>query len=218
MSEIFKVSINGWENGSTIPPKFAFGKPDPESHVALSDNINPTISWSNVPEGTRSFAIICHDPDVPSSGEDVNQEGKLVPADLPRVDFFHWVMIDIPIETNAITEGIASSGVTVGGKSAGQQPYGVAGINSYTDWFYGDADMGGDYANYDGPCPPWNDSILHHYHFTVYALDTASLGLTGNFSGVEARTAMNGHVLAKSSYIGVYSMNPDVKLENQGST
>ena len=31
--------------------------------------------------------------------------------------------------------------------------------------------MSGDYFGYDGPCPPWNDSIVHHYVFTVYALD-----------------------------------------------
>ena len=51
-----------------------------------------------VPAGTRSFAIICHDPDVPSQGDDVNQEGRVVPATLPRVDFFHWVLVDLPPE------------------------------------------------------------------------------------------------------------------------
>ena len=34
-------------------------------------------------------------------------------------------------------------------------------------------DMRGDYHGYDGPCPPWNDGILHHYVFTLYALDVA---------------------------------------------
>ena len=46
--------------------------------------------------GTKSFAIVCHDPDVPSKGDDVNQEGRRVPASLPRVDFFHWVLVDLP--------------------------------------------------------------------------------------------------------------------------
>jgi phosphatidylethanolamine-binding protein (PEBP) family uncharacterized protein len=40
--------------------------------------------------GTKSFAIVCHDPDVPSKGDDVNQEGRAVPRSLARVDFFHW--------------------------------------------------------------------------------------------------------------------------------
>ena len=70
--------------------------------------------------------------------------------------------------------------------------------------------MGGDYGGYDGPCPPWNDSIMHHYHFTVYALDIASLNLEGSFTGAEALEAMEGHVLAKESHIGTYSLNPEV--------
>ncbi len=46
---------------------------------------------------------------MPSSGEDVNQEGKVVPADLPRMDFYHWVLVDIPASISAISEGEASS-------------------------------------------------------------------------------------------------------------
>ena len=206
----FVVEISAWENGAAIPTKFAFGKKDAETHVALSDNINPQVKWSDAPSGTKSFALICHDPDVPSSGEDVNQDGKVVPSDLPRVDFYHWVLVDIPADITEIAEGLDANGVTAKGKTPGQQPYGCTGINSYTDWFAGDADMGGDYGGYDGPCPPWNDSIMHHYHFTVYALDVASLGLEGSFTGAEALEAMEGHVLAKQSHVGTYSLNPDV--------
>ena len=70
--------------------------------------------------------------------------------------------------------------------------------------------MGGHYGGYDGPCPPWNDSILHHYHFTVYALDVASLGLTGPFTGADAQAALSGHVLAEAAHVGTYSLNQDV--------
>jgi len=211
MSETFTLNIDGWADGAHIPTKYAFGTMDAETHVALSKNLNPAVSWANAPKETKSFAIICNDPDVPSSGEDVNQEGKTVPADLPRVDFYHWVVVDIPARTTSIAEGAASSGVTPKGKAVGAKPYGVAGINSYTDWFAGDADMGGNYGDYDGPCPPWNDSIMHHYHFTVYALDTESLGLSGVFAGADAIEAMQGHILAESSHMGTYTMNPSVK-------
>ncbi len=209
MSSFF-VEIPAWENGASIPDKFAFCKKDAETHVALSDNINPLIKWGNAPSGTKSFAIICHDPDVPSSGEDVNQEGKIVPSDLPRVDFYHWVLVDIPADINEISEAQDANGVTAKGKTPEEKTYGRTGDSSYTDWFAGDADMGGDYGGYDGPCPPWNDSIMHHYHFTVYALDATSLGLEGSFTGAEALEAMEGHILAKQSHSGTYSLNPEV--------
>ena len=206
----FSIQIPAWENGATIPEKYAFGKKDVQNHLALSDNINPAITWKNAPDGTKSFAIICHDPDVPSSGEDVNQESKTVPADLPRVDFYHWVLVDIPSSINEIKEASDANGITAKGKPAGQKPYGVTGINSYTDWFAGDPDMAGPYGGYDGPCPPWNDSIMHHYHFTVYALDVESLDLSGNFTGADALAAMKGHILAKDSHMGTYSLNPEL--------
>lgn len=205
-----KIMINGFAHGAPIPTKFAFGKIPQEGRFSLSDNVNPAIAWSDAPEGTKSFAIICHDPDVPSSGEDVNQEGKIVPADLPRVDFYHWVLINIPENLSEIAESADSLGVVAKGKTAGARSYGVTGINSYTDWFNGDADMGGDYGGYDGPCPPWNDSIVHHYHFTVYALDIDRLDLDGAFTGADALAAMQGHILDQASHMGTYSMNPDI--------
>jgi Raf kinase inhibitor-like YbhB/YbcL family protein len=205
-----KLSIEGWQDGAPIPAKFAFGKIPSEGRFETSDNISPAISWSDIPEGTKSFALICHDPDVPSSGEDVNIEGKEVPASLPRVDFYHWVLVNIPASITQLEEGVASNGVTPKGKMPGTKPYGTAGLNNYTDWFAGDTDMGGDYGDYDGPCPPWNDSIIHHYHFTVYALDTDKIDLPEPFTGPDALAAIEGHVLDKASYMGTYTMNRDL--------
>ena len=53
------------------------------------------------------------------------------------------------------------------------------GVNSYTSWFASDHDMSGDYFGYDGPCPPWNDALVHRYVFTLYALDVATLACKG---------------------------------------
>lgn len=205
-----KVTIDAWADGAAIPEKFAFGKIPVEGRFETSANINPAISWSDVPEGTRSFAMIVHDPHVPSSGEAVNQEGETVPADLPRVDFYHWVVINIPAATREIQEGADSNCVTPGGKSNGQQAFGRTGINSYTDWFADDTDMRGDYGGYDGPCPPWNDSIVHHYHFTLYALDVDQIDLEGSFTGADVRTSIEGHILAQASHIGTYAMNREL--------
>ena len=204
-----KLTSNSLADGQKIPGEFAFCIPDPGHHVCLGKNRNPQLAWSEVPAGTRSFAIICHDPDVPSQGDDVNREDRSVPASLPRVDFFHWVLIDLPATVNAVNAGEFSSDVTPRGKPGPQAAHGARqGINNYTDWFASDNDMRGDYHGYDGPCPPWNDEIIHHYVFTVYALDIEKLPLTGKFGGPEVRAAIAGHVLAEASLTGTYTLNP----------
>ena len=70
--------------------------------------------------------------------------------------------------------------------------------------------MEGKYFGYDGPCPPWNDSIRHRYIFTVYALDCEKLNVDGDFGGGEVLAAMEGHILDQVSITGTYSMNPDI--------
>ncbi len=210
MSDTFTVRIDAWPAGGPIPAHNAFGKPGDDGPFAFGGNVSPRVAWSGAPAGTKSFVLLCHDPDVPSVGDDVNQEGKTVPADLPRVDFFHWVLVDIPASTSELPEGAGSEGVVAQGKAPGATPHGTTGINGYTGWFAGDAEMAGDYGGYDGPCPPWNDSIVHHYHFTVFALDTESVGLSGSFTGEDVRKAIEGRVLAQAEYVGTYSMNPAV--------
>ena len=135
-----------------------------------------------------------------------------VPASLPRVDFFHWLLLDIPAATTEIAAGAQSDGVTPRGKSGPAAPGGLRhGINDYTGWFAGDEQMKGDYYGYDGPCPPWNDSIVHHYVFTVYALATPTLAVSGELTGANVRAALQaGQVLGKASITGLYSLNPAV--------
>jgi len=208
-----KLWSDSFKDGDAIPAEFAFGSIDPAQHVALSANKNPHLAWSDWPAGTKSLALICHDPDVPSRGDDVNQEGKTVPADLPRVDFYHWALIDIQPLTNSIEVGEFSSGITARGKSGPEiigSPIPAArhGKNDYTGWFANDPDMAGNYFGYDGPCPPWNDAIPHRYVFTVYALDVERLPVEGDFSGADARAALQGHVLDQAQITGIYTLNP----------
>jgi len=204
-----KLNSASFSDQQSIPQRYAFGKIDATSHIALSDNVNPQLTWSEAPSGVLSYALICHDPDVPTRPDDVNQEGREVPADLPRADFYHWVMVDIPTSVTEIAEGAYSNGITPRGKGGAVAPNGARqGINDYTSWFAADRDMSGDYFGYDGPCPPWNDALLHHYVFTVYALDVESLGLEGSFSGGQALKAMQGHVLAQARLTGTYTLNP----------
>jgi Raf kinase inhibitor-like YbhB/YbcL family protein len=194
-----------------IEAQFAFGRLADDAPMELSDNISPHLAWSDVPDGTRSFAILCVDPDVPSVADDVNQPGRVVPAALERVDFYHWVMIDLPADLRELQRGECGRGVTPGGKKQPPGPSGSRqGVNDYTSFMAGDEQMAGEYHGYDGPCPPWNDELLHHYRFTVYALDVERLDVPPSFDGRDAAAAIEGHVLGQASLTGTYTLNPEV--------
>lgn len=204
-----KLTIHSFADGSPIPGKFAMGKP--AEPATFAPNRSPHLTWSGYPENTASFAVICVDPDAPSVGTDVNQADRTVPYDLPRADFYHWVLVDIPKHRSQLEAGLDSDGVVTGGKEPVRLEYGQRGLNDYTGWFAGDDSMEGQYAGYDGPFPPWNDERVHRYVFTVYALDVESLGLKGPFTAQDALTAMEGHILAQDSWTGTYHIYPDAK-------
>ena len=205
-----EIEVPSYANGQRIPAEFAFCVPADEGHVTVGPNRSPHVRWTQVPRGAMSLAVIMHDPDVPSVPDDVNQEGRTIPHSLPRVDFYHWVLVDIPPDITQLPAGMDSDGVTPRGKAPGKVDYGVRGVNNYTDWFAGDPDMEGVYGGYDGPCPPWNDERLHHYHITLYALDLETLGLHGDFGGPDALSKMEGHVIARASWTGAYILNPAI--------
>ena len=207
-----KLWSESWVDGESIPARYAAGKPDGQGGVTFSDNLSPHLAWSEVPAGTLSFALICHDFDVPSRGDDVNQADREVPADLPRVDFFHWVLVDLPATLDRVPEGAFSRGFSAHGKSGPMVT--VAGfetarhgLNDYTGWFAGNPEMAGNYFGYDGPFPPFNDSLVHHYVYTLYAVKVARAPLEGTFAGADARRAIQGHVLAEATHSGTYTLN-----------
>lgn len=199
---------NSFDDGQPMPGRCAFAVPHPDDHVRFADNRNPHLAWSDVPEGVQSFALVCIDPDAPTVPDDVNQEGRTVPADLPRGDFAHWAMIDLPAQCREIDEGACSQGVTAGGKQAPDGPDGARqGINDYTSWFEGDADMAGTYRGYDGPCPPWNDERIHRYVFTVLALSRPTLDLPEDFGAADVMDATRDCALASARLTGTYTLN-----------
>ena len=207
-----KLTSSSFGDGQPIPAEFAFCAPDAKTHCTLGANRNPQLAWSDLPAGTKSLVLLCHDPDVPSKPDDVNQEGREIPASLPRVDFFHWVLVDLDPVSGAITAGEFSNAVTARGKTGPAGPRGTRqGINDYTAWFAGDKDMEGQYFGYDGPCPPFNDTILHHYWFTIYALDVARCPVEGGVDGRAVAAAIAPHVLAQATVMGTYTIAPNVK-------
>lgn len=208
-----KLTSKSFSDRGVIPGRCAFAVKAPKEHVRFSDNLNPELSWSGVPAETKSLVLICTDPDAPSKPDDVNKEDREVPLKLPRADFFHWVMVDIAPGITQIEEGACSRGVTPHGKSAPEGPQGARqGLNDYTLWFNGDASMQGQYFGFDGPCPPWNDSVPHHYRFDLYATDLERCPVDGAFDARQVLAAIEGHVLASASVTGRYSLNPRIRL------
>ena len=209
---------SAWINGEPIPDRYAAGTLLADG-VGFSSNLSPPLAWADLPAGTASLVLVCHDFDVPSAADnpgvaadinqpDINQPDRELPVDLPRVDFFHWLLVDLPPNVSGCAEGQWSSGFTPRGKP-GPATTGQArqGLNDYSGWFAGDAARSGRYFGYDGPYPPFNDALIHHYLFTLYAVDVAQLPVVGDFNGAAVRDALAGHVLGAATLSGTYTLN-----------
>lgn len=208
-----KFTTESFADGGALPEHYAFCAPDRVARVRPGPNRNPHLAWSDLPTGSQSVVILCHDPDVPSRPEEVNQEGRTIPASLPRLNFCHWILVDMPASGSPVRDGEFSNGVTMKGKSGPLAPRSTRqGLNDYTAWFANDPKMAGDYFGYDGPCPPWNDSIPHHYIFTLFALDVEKCPVQRKFKAADVINVMRGHVLGTAKLTGLYSLNPDVKV------
>jgi hypothetical protein len=81
----------------------------PKNYTGEGDDVSPPLSWTNVPEGTRSFALICHDPDAP----------LITPG---AYGFVHWVLYNIPASVTQLAEG--EPNYTSGANNFGRDGYG----------------------------------------------------------------------------------------------
>ena len=95
----------------------------PSRHATDGEDVAPELRWSGVPEGTKSFAVVVHDPDA------------------PLVDgFTHWVAYNIPGDATRLPEG--GGEVTHGVNSYGGNGYGGCapppghGTHHYYFWVY----------------------------------------------------------------------------------
>jgi Raf kinase inhibitor-like YbhB/YbcL family protein len=198
-----KITSESFERGHRIPPEFALGAQD-----GFGGNRNPQLAWSESPEGTRSFVLLCIDTDAPTDASLAGKEGVEIPVEHPRGDFVHWAMVDIPAHLREIAAGSCSDGFEPGGKVAPKgPPRARQGLNDYTGWFANDADKRGKYFGYDGPYPPPNDLREHRYFFRLFALDVDRLDVDGDFTAGDVFRAMHGHVLAEASTYGTYTLH-----------
>ncbi len=73
----------------------------PAVHTCEGEDRSAELSWSNVPDGTRSLALIVDDPDAPD-------------PKAPRMTWVHWVLYDIPPTATELPEGVASADLPPG--------------------------------------------------------------------------------------------------------
>ncbi|MCP4521216.1 MAG: YbhB/YbcL family Raf kinase inhibitor-like protein [Cytophagales bacterium] len=132
------------------------------------ENKSPQLSWENAPAGTKSFAITMYDPDAPTGS-----------------GFWHWVVFDIPANTNELVANAGNVKLNLTPKGA---------IQSITD--YGMKGFG-------GPCPPKGHG-LHQYIITVYALKTDKLGVDENTNPAVVGFNLWNQTLAKASIVAYY--------------
>ena len=204
-----KVKVDSIKSDGMIPDKYAFCAPMAQGHAGPGTDVSPPIFWSRGPRGTRSYAVILTDTDSPKENRDrMNKEGMTVPSTSARQTFYHWVIVDIPVTAQSLPEGNDSKSRVVHGKPATPAGIGVRGLNTFTVVFAANDALKGNYYGYDGPCPPWNDENVHHYHFKVYALSVKNLGLPADFDGPAALAAMKDKVLAEGKLDAIYTTNP----------
>lgn len=101
--------------------------------------------------------------------------------DAPMGTWVHWVIYNIPAEARGLAEGVPKTGVLKDGSRQG--------INDSQE------------IGYSGPCPP--PGKPHRYFFKLYALDS-KLDIDGKVTKEALLQAIQGHLLAEASIIGVY--------------
>ena len=206
-----RIHSDSFEHGQRLPAEYAAGRSTADG-VGFGANRNPHLAWHDAPAGTRSFALLCIDPDVPTVAEMVGKAGVEIPVEQPRTEFVHWAMVDVPPGVRELAAGSCSDGVVPHGKREPAGPAGSRqGLNGYTEWFANEPAMAGDWRGYDGPFPPPNDLRLHRYFFRVFALDVERLDVPERFTAHDVLRAMHGHVLAEAATHATYSLHPRVE-------
>lgn len=146
------VTSSAFKNEEMIPAKY----------TCDGEELSPPLSWSGIPQGAKSIALIIDDPDA------------------PRGDWVHWLIFNLPPDTEGLPEGISHEEKLANGAVQGRH------------------DGGG--IGYGGPYPP---SGTHRYYFKVYALD-AKLSLGPDATKKSLLKAMEGHILAQGELMGRY--------------
>jgi len=88
-----------------VSPAFAAGGMIPRKHTCDGEDVSPEISWSGVPAGTRSFALICDDPDAPAG------------------TWVHWVVFNLPAAVSRLPEALPAEPALPSGGRQGKNDF-----------------------------------------------------------------------------------------------
>jgi Raf kinase inhibitor-like YbhB/YbcL family protein len=94
----FSIRSDAFDQDQPIPSRF----------TCDGEDVSPALSWSDVPDGTQSFALIVDDPDA------------------PRV-FTHWVLYNLPASAQGLPEGVAKTDRPESGGFQGRTDFGNTG-------------------------------------------------------------------------------------------
>jgi len=159
-------------------PSFRNNQPIPAKHSCEGEDAAPALKWEGAPSETKSFALICDDPDAPGGS------------------WVHWVIYGMDATTTELPEKLGkvdqvfSVDYEMETQSAAKSMSARQGMTDFGKTGYG------------GPCPPRGHGV-HHYHFRLYALDT-ELNLAPRVTRKQLESAMKGHILAQTELIGTY--------------
>lgn len=208
------VSVEGIVGGKPVPEAQALCTPTPDGKSdKVKAPVRPAIQWSGVPEGAASIAVFMMDPDVPADFTDASKEGKILSKNAKRQDFFHYAVVEVPATATSLAGGSADQK-----PAEGRELINDLGLNGYVE----------PKSAYGGPCPPWNDARVHHYHFIVLALDKGAEAAVNtppatdcnnpSCMGETAKNTFNRliaskHVLAKGTVVGTYTLNPKLRTK-----
>ncbi len=90
---------------------FAPGQTLPKRFTGDGDDVSPELNWDNVPDRTKSFALVCSDPDAPVG------------------TFIHWVIYNIPGAVRQLAEGVAKEAKLPDGSTQGINGFRQIGYN-----------------------------------------------------------------------------------------
>lgn len=186
---VFNLFSDSFANNAHIPLKYLYEKFD-----SRAENQSPNLKWGNAPEGTKSFAIVCNDPDAVGG------------------DFIHWLIYNLPTHATELAAGILKDPVIAESEFVVKLDSLVPGPaypQMALSWrseaiekavaFQGKNDFG--QIGYDGPCPPAGTGV-HHYIFTIYALDDF-VDLEPGVKFAELENSMKGHILDEAKLVGL---------------